>query len=234
VFGAEVQRVRPETDIYTLPDPEKQMVDPVALLEAGAAHGLVAGRISAHAERLADARPDIVEWSPLLERVDLGALHLLANMLACRPFDSAEIAADGCIGGAVTQSAMLPYPACIGSQGFSFVHDPPAKSHSERGVRLIFANEPDDVTLDLVIASLHTRGNILMAGGYNGDSGANAFANKAALEESCVVGVSLMVSDVNELMFSPVTNVARRVHTLNAPLERLELIQYIDSLKPIT
>jgi hypothetical protein len=40
VFGAEVQRIRPETDIYALPDPEEQMVDPVALLTAGAARGL--------------------------------------------------------------------------------------------------------------------------------------------------------------------------------------------------
>ncbi len=207
VFGAEVQRIRPETDIYALPDPEEQMVDPVALLAAGAARGLfsgcagVAGKISAHAERLADTRPDIVEWSLLLEGVDLGALRLLANMLACRRFDSAEIVADGCVGGAVTQSAMLSYPSYIPPQEFTFVHDPPAKSHSERGVRL----------------------NIMMAGGYDGDSGANAFANKAALEESCVVGVSLMVSGVNELMFSPVVNLARRVHALYAPLERLEL-----------
>jgi len=44
----------------------------------------------------------------------------------------------------------------------------PAKSHSERGVRLIFA---DDVTLDLAIASLDTWGNVMMAGGYEGDSG---------------------------------------------------------------
>jgi len=119
---------------------------------------------------------------------------------------------------------MLSYPSCIPPREFTFVHDPPAKSHSERGVRLIFADEPDDVTLDLVIASLDTWGNIMMAGGYDGDSGANAFANKAALEESCVVGVSLMVSGVNELMFSPVVNLARRIHALYAPLERLELV----------
>ena len=197
---------------------------------AGAARGLfsgsagVAGKISTHAERLADTRPDTVEWSLLLGGVDLGALRLLANMLACRRFDSAEIVADGCVGGAVTQSAMLSYPSCIPPQEFTFVHDPPAKSHSERGVRLIFADEPDDVTLDLVIASLDTWGNVMMAGGYDGDSGANAFANKAALEESCVVGVSLMVSGVNELMFSPVVNLARRVHALYAPLERLKLV----------
>jgi hypothetical protein len=230
VFGAEVQRIRPETDIYALPDPEEQMVDPVALLAAGAARGLfsgsagVAGKISTHAERLADTRPDIVEWSLSLGGVDLGALRLLANMLAYGRFDSAEIVADGCVGGAVTQSAMLSYPSCIPPQEFTFVHDPPAKSHSERGVRLIFADEPDDVTLDLVIASLDTWGNIMMAGGYDGGSGANAFANKAALEESCVVGVSLMVSGVNELMFSPVVNLAQRVHALYAPLERLELV----------
>jgi hypothetical protein len=64
----------------------------------------------------------------------------------------------------------------------------------------------------------------MMAGGYDGDSGVNAFANKAALEESCVVGVSLMVSGMNELMFSPVVNLARRVHALYATLERLELV----------
>jgi hypothetical protein len=230
VFGAEVQRIRPETDIYVLPDPEEQMVDPVALLAAGAACGLfsrsaeVAGKFSAHAERLADTRPDVVEWSLLLEGVDLGALRLLANMLACGQFDSAEIVADGCVGGAVTQSAMLSYPSWIPPQEFGFVHDPPAKSHSDRGVRLIFADEPDDVTSDLVIASLDTWGNILMAGGYDGGSGANAFASKAALEEPCVVGVSLMASGVNELMFSPVVNLARRVHALYAPLERLELV----------
>jgi hypothetical protein len=43
VFGTEVQRIRPETDIYALPDPEEQMVDPVALLAAGAARGLRGG-----------------------------------------------------------------------------------------------------------------------------------------------------------------------------------------------
>lgn len=231
VSGSEVQRIRPQIDIRALPDPEEQRVDPVALLAASAVHGLfsgsagVAGHISAYAERNADARPDVAFWSLFLDGVDLSALRLLANMLAYRSFDSAEIVADGCTGGVVTRGDMLSYPSCSTPQEFAFEYERPLKSRGERGVRLGFVHEPDDATLDRVIASLDAWGNILMAGAYSSDPAAGVFANQATLEEPCVVGVSLPVcSGTDEIMFSPVINLARRIHALYAPLEWLEIV----------
>ena len=231
-LGPGVQGLRPDIDIRALPDPEVQRIDPVALLATGALHGLfsgstgVAGKITAHAQRLAPSRPDGAHWKLLLEGVDLGALRLLAAMLDGYEFDFAEIVAEGYAGTASMDSTLLPYPSCTTPREFVFAYERPTKSHGARGVRLVFAYPPEDATLDLVIAALDTWANIVMAGAYShSDPQAGAFAEQATLEEPRVVGVSLpLCSGTNELMFSPVVNLARRIHALHAPLERLEIL----------
>jgi hypothetical protein len=231
-LGPEVRRLRPDIDIRALPDPEEQRIDPVALLAAGARHGLfsgvagVVGKISAHSERLAHSRPDFANWSLVLEGVDPGALRLLTAMFALQELDLAEIVADGYAGADSTDSTLLPYPTCVTPREFAFVYERPAKSNGARGVRFVFQCQPEDATLDLVISALDTWGNIVMAGAYSdSDPQVGAFAEQATLEEPCVVGVSLpLCSGTNELMFSPVVNLARRIHALHAPLERLEIL----------
>jgi hypothetical protein len=206
------------------------MVDPVALLAAGAAAGLFSDRhanIQAHAQRLPDPEPGVSSWRLLLEEVDVGALRLLANMLACQPFDAAEIVADGRVDAAIVQPDMLSYPSYVTPREFAFVYEQPAKSRGGRGVRLNFADEPADEILDLVIASLDAWGNLIMAGAYSDGEAraAGILADQATLEEPSVVGISLEVhTEVDEAMFSPVVNLARRIHALHAPLERLEIL----------
>jgi hypothetical protein len=231
-LGPGVERLRPDIDIRALPDPEEQRIDPVALLAAGALQGLfsgstgVTGKITAHSQRLAHSRPDVAHWKLFLEGVDPGALRLLVAMLDGHELDFAEIVADGYAGTTSTDSTLLPYPSCTTPREFVFAYERPTKSHGARGVRLVFAYPPEDATLDLVIAALDTWANIVMAGAYsNSDPHAGAFAEQATLEEPCVVGVSLPLwSGANELMFSPVVNLARRIHALHAPLERLEIL----------
>ncbi len=231
-LGPEVKRLRPDIDIRALPDPEEQRIDAVALLAAGATYGLfsgsagVLGRISARSERMAPARPDCAKWGLVLEGVDPGALRLLAAMFALQELDFAELVADGYAGADPTDSRLLPYPTCVTPREFAFVYERPAKSHGARGIRLVFQSEPEDAALDLVIAALDTWGNIVMAGAYSdSDPQVCAFAEQATLEEPRVVGVSLpQCSGTNELMFSPIVNLARRIHALHAPLERLEIL----------
>ena len=232
--GAEVRRIRPETDVRALPDPEQHSVDPIALLAVGAGYGLfsndggTAVAVHASAERLADARIGIARWRLLLDGVDSGALRLLVNMLAYGGFDSAEIIADGySAGGAATQANALPYPSCTRPREFDFAYNRPMKSRCERTVRLRLLHEPDDATLDLVIAALDAWSNIIMAGAYatvSTPGAAGAFATPAILDEPCVVGISLPICfGMDEIMFSPIINLARRTHALHAAVRQLEI-----------
>ena len=230
--GSQTRQIRPETDMRRLSDIERDLIDPVALLAAASADGLFSGQagltgaVRAEARRADAAIPGAAEWTLQLNGVDVGAIRLLVNMSNYLEFDSGQIRPAGFAGGFTVPATSLPFPSCGFPKEFAFDYERPAKSRGERGVRLTFANPPDDATLDRTIAALDKWAAVVMAGAYVTELGhAGALAEAAALEETCVVGLTYSVCiGMTELMFSPVINLAGRLHALQAPLKRLEIV----------
>ena len=232
--GPDVARLGKEIDIRRLPDPEEQNIDCVGLLAAACVHGMFSwesgptSRPAATARRMSPTAPDEAIWELLLNDVDSGALRVLADMLAVLTLDSVEIADAEAGYQAASGAGAIAYPSCGTPQEFAFDYDRPFKSSGERAVRIGFAEEPDDEVLAFACDGLDVWGNLIMNGAYAADSRPGAsgvFAEQASLEEPDVLGVSLPIcKNMDELMFSPVVNLVRRIHKLHAPILRLEII----------
>ncbi len=230
--GPDVRRIRPQTNMRLLDDPEEELCDFVAQFALAAATGMFSyksgllGPVTARATRLPKAAaPDGADWSLDLANVDFEALGLLGEMIAVRAFESGFV---------LTENAgILPpvplediaYPDCAKPGEFEMDYNRPMKSRGPRAVRLEFHNPLPDEALDEVLAALDAWGNLLMQGAYaDVSAGGNvgAFAEEAALEDALTVGLNMPhVAGMDELMFSPVLNLARRIHALTAPVARL-------------
>lgn len=230
--GVQIAMIRPTMDIRTLRDPEVEVVDILALLAAGVAHGLFTADplvlATARAERLHGGDPQAAAWRLILDGAAPGVLRLLVNMAEMLQFDTITIVLTGTETAPPTPIQALPYPDCHATQEFRFFYERPQKSRTERAVRLGFTEPPDDATLDRTIAALDIWGNLLMAGAYSDDwtpMASGVMAEQATLEDETTVGVSLPICfGAAESMFAPILNLARRLHR-RIPLAFVEILR---------